>query len=208
VLWVKARMDWPVEYVLDSLFDAVSPLVPVEKSPVTVASNENLERAFRLYPRARLIHLVRHPVPTIESMVRHWGPWGDAARLGDRFVSAVAEGWLDTQRRVSSALGVLDEKRWCRLRAEDVLARPQQVLERLALRFGLVADEGAIGEMLHPERSPYALAGGGNDPQFLRDPRPRPLECPSQVAFPSAWRLDERVEDSIRGIAASFGYRV
>jgi Sulfotransferase family len=69
--WLHSRSDWTGAQVLDLLMDRASPRVAVEKSPENVVTDGPLTRLVYAYPRARYLHLTRHPVATIESMNAH-----------------------------------------------------------------------------------------------------------------------------------------
>jgi hypothetical protein len=201
--WLEARRSWRGEHVLDHLFERVAPLVPVEKSPGTVGEEQSLQRLAAAYPRARLLHLTRHPVTTAWSMQ-------NAFVLHDHPEHCV-RAWTTVHARIAAFAAPLDPARVLRVRAEDVLNDGGSTLRRIAAWLGVRGDDAAIDAMLHPERSPYATLGpagasGGNDPRFLREPALRSVELPAAVDFPAAWKVARDVADRARELAAELGY--
>ena len=70
--WLQDRSHRPGAEVFDVLMERLSPRVAVEKSPENVASDTALDRLVSAYPRARYLHLTRHPVTTQRSVQEHW----------------------------------------------------------------------------------------------------------------------------------------
>ena len=72
------------------------PRVVVEKSPENVATDAALKRLASAYPRARYLHLTRHPITTQRSMVEHWNrivpgyPMQGQPMTENHFVSGIA----------------------------------------------------------------------------------------------------------------------
>jgi hypothetical protein len=87
---------------------------------------------------------------------------------------------------VDEFLQTISDERKMRMQGEDLLTDPHQGLRRLAGWLGLRADDEAIAEMKHPERSPYACFGPpgapfGNDFFFLQNPVLRPARAEPQT---------------------------
>jgi Sulfotransferase family len=203
--WLRMRSRWPIEFVLDQLFEAVAPLVAIEKSPVTTSSDASIARATALYPTGFFVHLVRHPISTIDSMLRHWAAF---AEMGiDVSPPVVARGWLMTQRRTLLALRRVPASRQVRIRAEDVLNSPCPELARIASLLGVSTGRHAIERMLHPEESVYASLGGGNDPLFLWKPSPRPMSIPPSLDVPSSWGIPAEIAAALQKVGMFFGYQ-
>lgn len=68
--WLLARADYTSGMILDEIAAMVQPRILVEKSPSNVYRLEYLRRAFSMYPKARFIHLTRHPVGQGESVMK------------------------------------------------------------------------------------------------------------------------------------------
>lgn len=89
-----------------------------DKTPL---HSQRLDAIFADFPDARVIHVTRHPVPTVGSVLRM--PWGtDSALFNAALYRAVGEAVARQGERVLT------------LRLEDLTADPRAVLER-ALRF-------------------------------------------------------------------------
>ena len=100
-----------------------------------------------------------------------------------------------------------------RVRGEDLLAEPDEVLCRIATWMGVRSDAPAIEEMKHPERSPYAFLGPpgaryGNDAFFLQDPAFRPGRSGLHyLEGPLSWRNDgQGFSPEVMRLAQEFGY--
>jgi hypothetical protein len=208
--WLEQHRGWEAVDLFDLLQEMVRPRVAVEKTPEMASTDIAIFRALIAYPRARFIHLVRHPLSTLQSMREHW--------QGREWMSkqwpleaTCAWIWYTSHRRVSEVLPEFAAKRSLRVKAEDVLNTPNTELPRIAGWLGVAANDEAVEAMLHPERSPYARVGpvgarGGHDQKFLTDPQVRPVEVPQSTELPSDWAIDPYLRASIRELAAEFGY--
>ncbi len=210
--WLADRVSWPVESVFDHLQSKILPRIAVEKSPENANREDYLERLARSYPRARFLHVTRHPVPTVRSMHEAW----NAARLWEvpdqLFHLHLLGTWLFNHARIKQFTEALPPDRWMRVRSEDVLNAPRETLREICRWLGVDDGPSAIDSMLHPERSPYARIGptsalGGNDPKFLRDPVPRETELPVSMDVPEDWTVDPWLHVAVVEFAASIGYR-
>ncbi len=209
-LWLEARLHWHVEHVYDWLLAEIEPQMGVEKSPPTAATSESLARVRRFYPRARFLHLVRHPVTAIRSMHAHWTGL-DWLCPQERLTEFAAEAWYAIHRRIMLFGMKLPPAQVLRVRGEDVLERPTETLGVVADWLGIRSDQAVIDSMCHPERSPYANFGppgaaGGNDPNFLCDPTLRSATYPPTTELPCEWKIPSDLELVIRRLAEHFGY--
>lgn len=210
--WLHARADWTGAEVLDSLLAAVHPRAAVEKSPENSMTTAALERLADGYPRARYLHLVRHPTASALSMTQHWTAHVPGDPLPDLPATCLAA-WLETHRRILRFTADLPGERYRRVRAEDVLNDPHAQLASVARWLGVRDDPEAITAMRHPEASPFARFGptdpgvtGGNDPKFLADPIPRKAILPPSLARPRAWTGNAELWSSVVELATEFGY--
>ena len=53
---------------IPAMLGLVEPLIGIEKSPENSSREDYLERLDGAYPRARFLHVTRHPLPTVRSM--------------------------------------------------------------------------------------------------------------------------------------------
>jgi Sulfotransferase family len=210
--WLDDRADWSGEQVLDLIIKRVSPRHVVEKSPDHLVEPSALPRLAKAYPRARYIHLTRHPVTTITSMHQYLGRTLPGYRDGD-FASYCIKSWLETHQRIVKFTRRLPSERWFRLNAEQLLNDPEPQLTALATWLEVSADPPAIHAMSHPERSPFARFApassgvpGGNDPEFLADPYPHRVEVPTSLTPPVGWSPDPSLWSRVIDAGDELGY--
>lgn len=210
--WLESRAHWSVTSVLDHLLDLVSPLTGVEKSPETSRTDDALHRAATAYPGARILHLVRHPWSTVQSMLHAWSSlshWNVDPEDAPGYCLNV---WTEQHLRIAEFGESLEFGQLLRVRAEDVVNEPLDALPEFCRWMGIDDAGESIRVMLHPERSPYASPGpmnalGGFDPKFLSNPRLRRLQQPSPV-MPDAWLIDDRSFQAAADLARRFGYDI
>jgi hypothetical protein len=209
--WLEQRRDWAVADVFDYLLASVAPRIGVEKSPDNSARGDFLARLRRSYPRARFIHLTRHPVTTVESMWESYhdkGLWNIPPELLHQFCLG---SWYFHHRRLLRLATELAPDQVLRIRSEDVLADPRSRLAEIARWIGVDDGAEAIDAMCHPERSVFAVPGpegaeGGNDNKFLRNPTLRRPRLPSHVELPSDWIIDPWFHVEVLRLASVLGY--
>ena len=231
--WLWQRRNCTTGAVFRELAEQVYPLALVEKTPMLSYRLDHMERALRLFPDARYLHLVRHPVGYGRSLLEFFDKRGprrpnQAAALL-RNPESIFYGMLDESTdpptldpqaawylRHSDVLSftqrIPEHQRMC-VRGEDILSDPEATLANVARWLGLRTDAAAIEPMKHPERSPFACLGPwnarfGGDPKFLRDPVLRLFrtEDPS-LEEPVPWREDGAYfTDELRRLASQFGY--
>jgi hypothetical protein len=210
--WLQDRRAWSGPDVLDVLQERLEPRTAVEKSPDNVLSDAGLMRMQAAYPRARYLHLTRHPVTTQRSIEAHRiRAIGIRGRRGEP-MSGIAS-WYDIHRRILCFVRTLPADRQLRVRAEDVLNNSYSELKRIALWLGIRTDTAAIEAMRHPECSPYSRVAkaadgglGGNDAGFLENPIPRRVEAPSSLDAPDGWVAEPGVWPLIVSVANRLGY--
>jgi Sulfotransferase family len=209
--WLAQRPAWTSADVFDHLLRLAAPSVGVEKSPENSSRDEWLRRMADAYPRARFLHLTRHPVPSVVSMHRVWhgrGYWDISDESFHHFCVGV---WLHQHARVARFIAQLPPDRGLLVRAEDVLNSPAATLAGICRWLGVDADDTAVDAMCHPERSPFARVGPqgailGGDPAFMEDARLRPAQAPESLEFPPEWGVEPWTALSAMALAASFGY--
>jgi Sulfotransferase family len=210
--WLKARASWSGTRVLDVLLGRLVPRTAVEKSPENVATAAALRRLASAYPRARYLHLTRHPVSTQVSMASHASRTVPEHPLSGQPMAGIAA-WLDVHARITHFAARLAPGRVMRVRAEDVLNDPVPQLRAIAQWLELRADNDAIEAMRHPEASVFACPGppgsgvvGGHDPGFLHNPVPRKVELCSTLDQPPGWQGEAHLWRRTVGLARRLGY--
>jgi hypothetical protein len=209
--WLEARSAWTGEHVYDHLLASVAPRIGVQKSPEDSSRDEYLARVVAAYPRARFLHLTRHPLTSVASMHRVWkdlGYWNIAPELFHNFCVGV---WYHQHRRIETFVSSLPPDRGFRMRAEDVLNTPEEALTAVCRWLGVDSSPQAVEAMRHAELAPYAWLGppsarGGGDGGFLRDPIPHATDLPPSLELPQEWAIDPWLLMTAIELARRFGY--
>ena len=210
--WLRERLDWSGADVLDVLLMRLRPRVAVEKSPDNILDDVGLKRMDAAYPKARYLHLTRHPVTTQRSVQEHRNRTIPTHPLDGEPMSGIGS-WYDVHRRILHFAAGLPAERYLRVRAESILNDTTSQLYAIAVWLGIRADDDAIEAMRHPETSPFARFGpaasgvaGGNDPGFLHDPIPRRVEIPCTLEPPEGWVADSSIWKMVADLANRLGY--
>jgi hypothetical protein len=69
--WLRRRTTCSSGMVFEELARAVFPLTLIDKSPSIVYHVDSMQRAFRFFPEARFLHLVRHPRTYGQSVIKY-----------------------------------------------------------------------------------------------------------------------------------------
>lgn len=204
--WVSRRLHWPTAKAFDHLQGLIGPKVMVEKSPRTTMKIDSLRRMARLFPKARFLHLTRHPRTTGKSMID---------LVGSAEFAAPEKVWLTSQSNIVELSQELPFEQYMRIKGETLLSRPQFYLGQICEWLGLDKSAEAIEAMLHPENSPYAMIGPatapfGNDPNFLQGPK-LDFERLARIKEPSLyepleWGQGEAFSAPVIKLARQFGY--
>jgi hypothetical protein len=208
--WLEARRAWAPWDLLHLLLARVEPRIGVEKSPGNLFTQTACSRMLEMFPNARFIHLVRHPITSVRSLKHHLCAWGwiDPDRHDPLGEAALM--WYVFHRRLSMLGDQIDASRWCRVRAEDILSEPEANLRPLCEWLGIDSSPFAISCMSHPENSPYASVAPkhltGGDHHFLTSPRPRFEAQDSHPTWPADWALADKLRNAVDELGQSFGY--
>ena len=217
--WLQARSHFTTAEVLRLLAQRVTPSILVEKTPTAARQLEAMQRMLREFPRARFLHLIRHPHDQVKSRLERTlnlqgydGPkslaeaaqalGGDPARL-----------WFATHHVILRFLRDVPRKQQFCIRGEDILSAPDEHLREIVRWLNIRSDDEAIEAMKHPERSAFARVGPtnalwGEDEKLLRDPALRSYSCVTpSLDVPLPWCSDGAIfSKQIRELARSFGY--
>jgi hypothetical protein len=228
--WLKRRAHFTTAMVLEVLANEVRPRVPVEKSPSIVYSIDSMDLAYRMFPEAKFLHLVRHPRVHCDSVneavnalkksgsisERHWllelanypQPLPSECGGGDALVLDPQRGWYALNMNICNFLECVPKNQQMRVRAEDFLGAPDKTLHGILRWMGVSANSRCIQEMRHPDRSRYMGPGPpnarfGNDSLYLETPSLHG----SLVRQPGVKPLPRRLRPETIDLAQRFGYR-
>lgn len=195
--WDRERL--PIAAVYDALRARAAPRALVDKSPSYALDPALLARAARLFPRARFIHLTRHPAPASRSFVAH--------RMGRLLGAAGLEGpaaavavWTLGNRSLLEFCGSLAHGRALRVRYEDLVRDPPAELARICRFLGLEYDPAMRDP--HARRFPGEERGVIGDPGFY-------ARQGVDAGLADRWREDQApldMTDETAEVAARLGY--
>jgi hypothetical protein len=208
--WLAKRSCWSPPQVMDYLLSRTYPKIGLEKSPDTVASDKALDACISHYPRARYIHLTRHPATTIRSMIDNWAAFTNDHDQESLVVSA-ASTWYKSHLRIMDRLSYLPRQRWLRIRAEDVVGDPVIWLPYILDWLGLQYDNQVIYQMTQTQNWRFAGTGPsgnlfGGDRKFMRSPALRPIPSWVEAAFDPSWGLLDEMISRMTFLASDLGY--
>ncbi len=179
--WVRVRLARSTTDVHQELCRKISPLRMVESSSAYVTKARFLERLCTAFPRARFIHVLRHPRSHGEALMQKaaFPLWAFFQNAIDRrtpvpFVDPQIL-WHDINVRILNVLDRLPSDRHYRIRGEIFLSENANTLRRLCKWLGLSTSGRAIRAMMQPEVSPFSQVGPvnaryGRDVDFLERP--------------------------------------
>jgi Sulfotransferase family len=230
--WLMRRSHFTTGMMLETLAERVHPLILVYKSP-SMSYTVPLQRAYRMFPHARFLHLVRHPIGYGESVMKaierhgalpssHWllylasfpsAPAGEGEMPKYNQDIDPQRSWHALHTNICEFLESVPDHQKMRIRGEELLTDPDRGLQDIARWTGLRTEPEAIEKMKQPQDSPYACYGPpsarfGNDSLFLDNPVLRPDRAePHTLHGALSWREDDReLLPKVRRLAEEFGY--
>src|SRR5262249_49718982 len=69
--WLRRRSSFTSGMIFEELALKLCPSIPIDKSPSIVYTLDSMRRAYRFFPHAKFIHLVRHPRGHGESVLKY-----------------------------------------------------------------------------------------------------------------------------------------
>jgi hypothetical protein len=231
--WLRRRVTFPTGYIAELLARKVGPRILIEKSPSVIFHLSSMQRAYRMFPQAKFIHLLQHPRGHGEAVIAavktalKYGPVPQWLRQLANFSAVTADecsqerseidpqqAWCALNTNICEFVDALPQSQQLRVRGEDILAAPDAALRSIIDWLGLESDDTVTDAMKHPERSPYACFGPvgaryGDDAHFLANPvLPPPLPEPLRLDGPLSWREDgEGFSAETKRLACEFGYQ-
>ena len=191
------------------LQEAVKPRLLVDKSPSYALDPDALRRAEEDFDGPLYIHLVRHPVPMIDSFERHHMDqvlYLHEHPFGPRQLAELV--WTLSHRTIAAFLDGVPRERWVRLRFEDLVEDPARQMEALCDGLGLAFDPAVVRpydrldakmvDGVYPESAPMG------DPGFLARGRIDPTAAAITVGERSA-QLGEPTRQQARSLGYDMG---
>ncbi len=217
--WLKMRESFSPADVLHEIADAVAPLRVVEKSPGVLRHRVFMDRMLEAFPKARFIHLLRHPIPQGESVLKAKGGVGvllalnSVDQLGVHAALEPQIAWHDAQVQILRFLDNVPSDQLITLRGEDLMNDMAGTLPAVCRWLGISDAPEAVEAMRHPENSVYSCMGPltaplGNDVNFLKSPKLRggQIKVPPLDA-PVPWRADgAALHPRVQDLARALGY--
>ena len=208
-LWLQRNSEMTPVELFEYLREKVNPLVAVEKTPVNTLKSSRLKEILSAYPNARYLHLTRSVVGNFKSLKEFLGErekfaaGEDTEQLSSKYLSMEhpASIWLASHTNVLNIRPLIKSKNYLRIKGEDLLSQPHNVLKAFCEWMGINSGSAEIEAMLRPHESPYACIGpriahGGNDGKFMRQPVLKIKKISStgnsfhQIAEPRSVELD------------------
>jgi hypothetical protein len=206
--WIRRRLHKDTGSVFKELAAQVEPRILVDKSPYYSNNLEALWRLHRTFPRAKFLHLLRHPRGQGESLITLLRKFG-----ANPLLVSPEERWYSIHKNILSFLQKIPETQKMQVRGEELLGDPNPYLKQICQWLALRSDSEAIQAMKHPEHSPFASFGPpgaplGNDPSLLADPYLRSSSAkPLSLEGPLSWQWNKKgFSHKVKQLARELGY--
>lgn len=215
--WLEARGQLSVATLSYELLRKLEPRQAVLPDTSAGWRPQEFDALLERHPRARIIHLVRHPraqgdaaIDALAGRLFIAPDWKDHFGGVSRVDPQLA--WLRVQSNLQG-LAALGEAQYRSLRLEDLRIDPHQTLSALCTWLGWSAGDAQIEAMLHPETGDFSGYGPENAP-FGAEPevleRPRFIEDLTEIpplSEPPPWRADgQPFATEVIALAQAFGY--
>jgi hypothetical protein len=194
--------QWPGDMLICDVYaylqDSCSPVLLVDKSPMNADHPNFVHQAIRGWSQASVIHLFRHPVPAIESLVEHRKSimlvQGVQSMRKDKDHYEASEAtWVDGNRNILDTLP--NKADWLvRINYEDLVVNPEPTLRAVCEMIGIEWDE----QMLNPYASDAVAKFQKAETVFVGDPKlfkrskieAKQADKWRKITLPVALRLD------------------
>jgi hypothetical protein len=132
------RLDMPVEHVYRLLHVLNPKQYLVDKSPTLTAKPATLQSIERRFQSPYYIHIIRHPVPVVDSMMR--------MQINPPYPKhsshSAQEEWRNDNRNALDHLATIPDERQVRIRFEDLVTDPECQLRRICSMLHLELHPG------------------------------------------------------------------
>ncbi|MBT5706484.1 MAG: KR domain-containing protein, partial [Verrucomicrobia bacterium] len=190
-------------------YEMIQNLIPnrllIDKSPGYSSNPSVLARAEKIFGTAKYIHLIRHPLSVVESVVRmRMHALMDHSDLSPQ---AIADSnWHSSNANVASFFETLPKDRRLQVKYEELAKSPQQVMEQVSDFLGISFQD----ELLTPYEGKrmtdglYKASIPAGDPNFLSHKSIDPK-------LADVWKtikLSEPLSQETINLAETFGYEI
>lgn len=194
--WLQARQYWSGADLVRWVEAQIAPRRLLDKSPIHVLRRESLQRLVAVANNEPVLHLTRHPVTAMVSLMAAYRRGRQALTPSEALRTWVVGHlnilcWLDTHSNHSPLL----------VRSEDLLSDPEGHLGLIGNHLGVSTGPKEIAAMMQPEMAPYAFVGPstaptGNDPSWMAAPalRRRPAVSEAGEVRPVLSQLWEQAD--------------
>jgi pimeloyl-ACP methyl ester carboxylesterase/LPS sulfotransferase NodH/acyl carrier protein len=200
--WVRENTS--VSEVYQFLLDHMGCPLLVDKSPSYASSVQALINAESQFHRPRYIHLVRHPLPVIESFTRMRMHKLIGAEAEDGFTTAQNIWQTGNQNVLDFFQAHVDQERFINVCYEDLVREPEPVIRRLCDFLGIEYD----GAMLTPYAQDRMSDGVHATSIAIEDPNFKSRET-IDPRLADAWKnlnISRVLNDKTRALALQLGY--
>lgn len=184
-MWLENNRSLTSTQLFNYLCNAHAPKLCIEKSPGNTQNIDRMVRLFKSYPNAKFIHLTRSVVGASKSLKEFFEYQETVQGQRKALRHPLAKDnyvlmWYAMHKSILKFRSIVPPSNFLTVKGEAILTEPRTVLPQLCDWLGVSSDDRSIGDMLHPENSPYAFFGPrmapcGNDPKFITNPDFRPM---------------------------------
>lgn len=203
--WLVARSSWSPSATASHIAKRLAPRLPLYKSARLSLSPTGLTRLQSSAGKIRVIHLVRHPLLVIASLIRT-NPTQENADLH-------AETWLHANHCINELAASLADDQLLLVRAEQILRSPIDQFETIGKFLQLDTSAAAIAAMLRPQDSPYARPMDDRlhfylNPAITANPRIYNRRQQPPLTQNLLGRLKQHTIEKLSLMAERFGYNL
>jgi hypothetical protein len=198
--WLEENNEASSSELFGKFQEWAAPKTLVDGSRIYCIDSACLPCLQTAFPKARYLHLRRHPKSTLDSLQEVLPRLNfNAERL-----------WLKPYLEIMEFLEGVSPERQVRLRVEHLLAAPDLYLKQIAEWLKVSTDSQSIDAMKHPQHSPFACYGPANasfgiDRDFLENP-----VLGANQTSPGQWEhqfvRDTDLADETKQYMSLFGY--
>ena len=190
-------------------YEIIQNLIPnrllIDKSPGYASDPKILARAEAIFTDAKYIHLIRHPLSVVESVVRmRMHALMEQSNLSPQ---AIADSnWQRSNTNIATFFESLPQERCLQVKYEDLVASPQEVMERVSDFLGIAFQDALLtpydGKRMTDGLYQESIPAG--DPNFLTH---KTID-PKLAEVWKTIKLDEPLSQETTHLATALGYEI